>query len=1303
MTVAPLQDLDPCTVPLSGRNAIDASAGTGKTHAITRLYLRLVLESDEPGDERVERILVVTYTKAATAELRHRIRTVLTEALATLDRRERGRPEDPRHPDDPVLSAVRSAADLASAKKRLQEALSGFDRASIFTIHSFCQRALAESAFESARPFECEIEASDADVLRETVDDYWRNEVATVSRLFADFLLRESKTGSPDSLAKQIRSYVGMRGLALLPAEVTEKPDEAAFQATFERTARAWVEAQPALCDFVVAGVIDGAPLGLPGRAKLNGQRINEKARRSLFDTAARAFARDSIGLDLFPKIERLDREHLQAITREGIVPDLPLFDLCGELIRQVEPFRRWEIELRKRLLAWAPGEIQRRRARRGVQSYDDLLLHLLDAIERPGGERLAARLRARWPIALIDEFQDTDPAQFRIFDRVYPRQAAGGRTDGGESPYGPLFFVGDPKQAIYSFRRADVFAYLEARSQADAIYELRRNHRSDPLLVKGVRTLFDVPQPLVFDEITPSPAEAAERTDREELVTPGDERPPLRISFLQRRTNDKDVELNLAAKAAVRLATRETVGEIAALLESDSGATIRGWDGATRKVLGSDIAVLVRSNQQAKQVRRALTATGIPSVLSVQASVFGTETASELERVLRAVQDPSDERLLCAAFATSLCGVSGEDVDAARRAPDSDAARDWEERVQNFRNYNRTWANRGFLEMFRALLDREGIPARILRAAEGERRLTDLLHLGECLGSEAVHRRLRIEALMTWFADARRRAGDDESVDDADDSRMRLESDDELVKIVTVHKSKGLQYGIVFLPFAWDGRLHAGGKSPQSVQKRDPVFFHVPDGGGFTTALDFGSAEYPRNAGRMSREERAEILRLFYVAITRAKHRCHIIWGRVGTNRGGNNNIVSATSAPAWLFHRRPLAGEGPRPTDPEAAELADFEEIRRQFEGLHDADLRQDLEALRERAPDCIDIDLVEEAPVSPLSRSSATRRALRARSWTAEHEPRASRMLSFTYLATSHASDAAGPASEASDVPDHDGGPETPVARPGGFEDVAAFPSGPVAGEAFHAVFERLAFEDLDPDDAGAVAEKVRPFVASALVTHGLRDAAAWTPEVARTIARTVCTPLDAALPPNAKPGASLRIAGLRPENRLQELEFHFPIAEVNGARLAEAIRTDAACRGFSWSANESLEGFLKGYVDLVFQGDDGRFYVVDYKSNRLGDSVSDYAHEALRADMAKHRYPLQSLIYTFALHRLLRSRLPGYDPAEHLGGSFYLYLRAVGLGPDPAAGIFHLAHSADTLDALDAAVGRTDGRDRSKEPR
>ena len=257
MTVAPLQDLDPCTVPLSGRNAIDASAGTGKTHAITRLYLRLVLESDEPGDERVERILVVTYTKAATAELRHRIRTALTEALATLDRRERGQPEDPRHPDDPVLSAVRSAADLASAKKRLQEALSGFDRASIFTIHSFCQRALAESAFESARPFECEIEASDADVLRETVDDYWRNEVATVSRLFADFLLRESKTGSPDSLAKQIRSYIGMRGLALLPAEVAEKPDEAAFQAAFERTARAWVETQPALCDFVVAGVID--------------------------------------------------------------------------------------------------------------------------------------------------------------------------------------------------------------------------------------------------------------------------------------------------------------------------------------------------------------------------------------------------------------------------------------------------------------------------------------------------------------------------------------------------------------------------------------------------------------------------------------------------------------------------------------------------------------------------------------------------------------------------------------------------------------------------------------------------------------------------------------------------------------------------------------------------------------------------------------------------------------------------------------------------------------------------------------
>jgi len=1249
--------LDLAGISLSGHNAIDASAGTGKTYAISRLYLRLVLEREGSGDEIVDRTLVVTFTKAATAELRRRIRDTLVEARTVLSRRLDAGEEAVVEGAgvDAVLAKVR-ADDLPDAIRRLDQAVAGFDRAAIFTIHSFCQRALSESAFESGRLFDCELEADDRAALGEVVDDFWRRRVATVDRDFAEYLRAKSVLRDPASLLQQLRRHVGMRGLEVLPEG---PPDLGPLR---QAASESWEEsAREAFRLFEKEAVIDGTDVGVPGRCELKKTSFTEPTRKKILDAINRMVLGSEVEPDLVKSLKKLDRRDVLERVKEGSLPALPFFDHCSNLVRQAElvadPFRFREIELRTDALRWANAEVRRRRDRRAVQSYDDLLRNLLDSLEGPGGDRLAARLRDRYPVALIDEFQDTDPVQFRIFERVYPPGSGAG----------PLFFVGDPKQAIYAFRRADVFAYIEARSKADRRYSLATNRRSTPPLVRGANAIFDVPAPFIIEGVPAGAVGSIDDDERGGLVTPGDDAPPLRISFFRRGADG-----SLSKDEARRIATRDTVRRIVGLLRPDSGARIEGGR-RPGPVKGGSIAVLVRTNRQAMQIRKALAAAGIPSVLAVQSSVFGTDVAADLELVLRAVRDPSDERTMGAAFATPLCGVSGEDVDLARTTPGSKAATDWEARVQRFRDYNRRWAGRGFVEMFRDLVEGEGMAERLLGGPEGERRLTDLMHLGECLAAESASGRRRIEALMNWFSEARRGAEDDEMTED-DGRRMRLESDDDLVQIATLHKSKGLEYDIVFLPFAWDGKLWAGEKS-------SPVLFHAQGEGGLEVRLDFGSVDYASNRELARREERAEILRLFYVGVTRARHRCHVVWG---------STRDAESSAPAWLFHRR----------NPDAP----IGELDVAFKTRSDDDLWQDLLAIRDRAPESIGLDEIEPGePVGRLAPVAPSRGGLAVREWKAGHAPRASRILSFTALSTQRtgavSSSVVAETADLSEDPDHDSGPETIRDESSPSSGIAAFPTGKVAGKCLHDILERTPFERLDasrPEDISAI---LRPIVEESLNAFDIPDVDRWVDTVSRAVQRTLLVQLEkgwrepadrATLDP--APPAGLRLAGLPTSLRTHELEFHFPLAGVDGAAFARAVRRDPICAGASPAIYGELEGYLKGFVDLVFQGADGRFYVVDYKSNRLGDEPSAYGREAVMADMVKHRYPLQSLLYTLALHRLLERRLPDYDPDTHLGGSFYLYLRAIDLVPDdPGAGVVWLRHDLSALLALDRAVG------------
>jgi exodeoxyribonuclease V beta subunit len=1154
---------------------------------------------------------------------------------------------------------------------------------------------LADHAFEGGRLFEVGLEAADQGLLREVFEDYWRIHVATTSPQLARFIRAESSLRSPEELLRELKSFVGMTGLDIQPDTLSGDLDELAIttavaerDAAFEAARRSWNECRPAYRDFEAGAAIDGSLVERAGSCVLKGNVFQEKHRPGYLRSVDKAFADAAVASHPLPDLRIIDRAKLEQSIKSGTLPPLEIFVRHAALAtadsQLATNLREYELHLRRRLLPWAAEEVRRRREQRGVQSYDDLLQHLLDALEGPSGERLATRLRNRYPAALIDEFQDTDPVQFRIFDRIYPTGEEGGT----------LFFVGDPKQAIYGFRRADVFAYIAARKSAARRYSLGVNRRSTKRLVDGVNALFVEPAPFVIADIAADPVEAIGDEERGVLKTPGDESPPLRFSFFAK----------CSVEQATRSSVRETVRQIVGLLQGPSAAFIEGGldPGPIR---GGSIAVLVRTNHQARRIRKALGEAGVPSVLAVQSSVFGTDVAADLELVLDAVRDPSDERKMGAAFATSLCGLSGEEVDLARREPGSAAADAWVDRVERFRGYHRRWSTRGFVEMFRDLVEGEGMAPRVLAAPDGERRLTDLLHLGECLGSEAAGGKRRIEALMNWFASSRADARDEAPADD-DERRMRLESDEDLVQIATLHKSKGLEYDVVFLPFAWDYKLKAGdppkGKHRKKTQD-SPVLFHDAEAGEFAAGLDFGgkAREFHRQLARM--EERAEFLRLFYVGVTRARHRCHVTWGAVKGNEA---------SAPAWLIHRPRLGADVAGPAiaaddTPRARTIAELERLDRIDKALdtrNDEQLWEDLLALQARASDSIHVERVPPATGDPLPRLETTKApatTLSPRTWTASHTPTPGRILSFSAIANRKGIGASSAqiaqAAELSENPDHDGESETTEEGAPVADDLSKLPSGRLAGKCLHDIFERLPFEALDPEAADEAL--VRAVANESLEAFDIRDSEARVDVVTETVRRTVCARLERGWrhpePANAdgpSPATPIRLAGLPVARRVRELEFHFPLQSVDGKAFAAAIRKDPACAELSPVLDASLEGYLKGYVDLVFQGDDGRFYVVDYKSNRLGDGPSAYGRDAVIADMEKHRYPLQSLIYTLALHRLLRQRLgDAYDPATHLGGSFYLYLRAIDrVRNDPGAGIVWLRHDLSALRALEAAV-------------
>jgi exodeoxyribonuclease V beta subunit len=1077
--VATYPEFDLCGPLPSGVTVLEASAGTGKTYTIAALAARYVAEGTP-----LERLLLITFTRIATGELRDRVRERLVSCERELSQIAAGAKATS---DDPVVNLL-AERDLESRRARLARAVADFDAATIATTHGFCQEILAELGTVGDLTPDTTFVDDVSDLLEQALDDLY------------------------------VRQF---------------------------------------------------AP---PGARSRGGTRLK---RKEALDIARAAVTRNPMAV-------------------------LEPHDAPGDSAAA----------MRYRLAKVVREELERRKRRLAVMTYDDLLTRLSDTLEGASGAAARARLRERFDVVLVDEFQDTDPIQWQILHRAF---AAEGVT---------LVLIADPKQAIYAFRGADVYAYLTAATTAQEHATLLENRRSDQPLLDAYDALFAGAklghENIVYRQVRAAP-------EHQTAALPG---AALRVRVVHRE--DPGVELTpggfARAPSAREHIARDVAGDIVRLLDRQAG-----------QICPRDVAVLVRTHATAHTVSDELHAAGVPAVVAGGGSVFATPAARDWLRLLEALERPTSALRARTVALTPFLGWAAARIATAEE-------NEWEDVHRRLHAWSRILRERGVAAVMEAITVGEDLAARTLALAGGERLLTDVRHIAQLLHRAASTERLGTTALRGWLAE---RVADADRDEGEEEGARRLESDAEAVQVLTIHRSKGLEFPVVYCPFLWD---------PTYVRRGEPVSFHDPKLG-YRHTIDVGleGRSYEAHARQHEVEQRGEDLRLAYVALTRAKHQAVIWWA------GSKDSRHSALGRLLFARDERGEVSAYGRSTPSDAA-------------------VEQRLGELAAQAPGCIEIERCTlELPGSwtaPLDHAAE----LEVARFDRELDLRWRRTSYSDITAEAHDQLVASEPEQAalSDEPDGatpavpareaDSHPELErLAQPSPLENM---PVGVRFGTFVHSVLEATDFVAAD-------LERELEQHAIPRWTFDAPDAHAVVPGLRAAIE----TPLGPTV-------QNLRLRDVARRDRLDELEFELPLvggddpsgrltlSAIAGVLRAHLEPTDSmyayAERLTDPALRASVRGFLTGSIDLVLRLPNGGFAVIDFKTNWLGAAgealtLGHYRPAALAAEMHRAQYGLQALLYTVALHRYLRWRMPGYDPDRHLTAVLYLFLRGMA-GPD-----------------------------------
>lgn len=1176
-------------LPLDGLRLIEASAGTGKTFTLATLFTRLVVEQGL----RMGQILAVTFTDAATQELRKRIRERLELAARVVD----STPDDKDSPETTLTRDIlqrhlqQGAESAAQLGRRLRIAAEETDLASIFTIHGFCTRVLGEYALESGHTFAApELLANTRELHAELAADLWRLHAGQGEHLEALLGLWKS----PDALARD------------LPALAAELPLYPQPPQTLIEDTRPF---RDGAAQRLAAGIAEHGDTYLQQlRGTVEGGILNKSSYKSdwiepLFQQLLQWSRYPDPTAEMDERLERLTLDVLTAKTNKakaGSTPQSPLQPLIADYLQALAQVTQWQRQQSIVLLHQLRNEVRQRLAQlkqlRRQQTYDDLIDNVANALHGPHGAHLAERLRAQYRFALVDEFQDTDPRQWDIFRRVFA-------ADDGDAA---LFLIGDPKQAIYGFRGGDVHTYLQAKALAEAAPALDRNFRSRPGVLRAIQALYDnagaeafLDERIQFEPVLPG----SKRSDDDYLLD-GKPAPALTLQLIAGDADGKPLKADASRDAA----TAACVADIHKVLSAarEERALVDG-----KPVQPGDIAVLVRSHKEASRVQQALAALGIPAVAAGKQSLFASAEAHELRLLLLALLQPADEGRLRAALATVLLGESAAAIAAMEH--EGEQQRLHQERLLQWRE---RWQRGGVLALLSDLCAEQA--ERLLLLIDGERRLTNYLQLAEAL-QDASNRSIGLHGLLDWLQTQIAHA------DEGDEAQLlRLESDARRVQIITLHKSKGLEYPLVYLPFVGIATNAPDSSNHRTVHDGEQRVLHWK--------IDKEDPEWKAVGQQVNADEEAETARLLYVGLTRAEHALWISGGALT---------------------------------------------------GLATSRLGPMLQGLPEHA----DIQVIEDASSPVPTRLPPEReQALPPVREVRRSVPHDWWVYSFTQLAHAEGGhdtaaaateDSGGAADEPAQVDvDAESPTEATVAQAEVFDPRFA---GSRFGNVLHAALENVDFgvwRDWQPglaapDGQAEIIEKAMR--ADGYVDEEIADGVALLTElIGQTL--TVTLPEGGAL------------HSLDEGKRRAEIEFHFAMQPTTVPALLRVLHAHGVVRGRNgFGLRRQLEGLMTGKIDLTYVRD-GRWYVLDYKSNRL----PDYAPAQLDAAMRHSEYDLQALIYTVALHRWLRFRIgAGYDYARDFGGIRYLFCRGLDATRPQSPGLYahnfapELVHAVDEL--------------------
>ena len=1193
--------LNPITLPLNQISLIEASAGTGKTYTIGSLYLRLLLKAGENNFSRplnVEEILVVTFTEMATEELKKKIRERITDAIDKLTAFAETQDKS-AFKNDEFLTALCHDLDIFEAIHRLKLAEQNMDLAAIYTIHGFCRRMLMQYAFHSGIHFNLELIKDQSDLLVRFANEFWREHFYPLPFEMADFIANE--LGSPDYVLSLLESDLGknlivdLENQQALSISITEFLHQylGEYFKDIKALKRFWLESADKISELITEELNKDYAKGEP---KSLSRRSYNTSRLAKWIDQVNAWANDPRDYVLNETLmSYFTQSALGEKGEEGASPFIaPIFAeleerasalMSPDLLRRVILYH-YRQGLQQKLLDYKLNHQEK--------SFDDLLRLFCEALQGPQGNELAEMIRFQYPFAMIDEFQDTDSQQYAIFSKIY--------RDNPEKNTG-FIMIGDPKQAIYRFRGADIFTYLKASDEAQSRFELTKNYRSEKHLVDGVNALFDFPQsPFIYQNINFTAVDS--RDDHLRFYLNGKAEPAYRFYLTE---SDKVNKTEMAKICAISIQHwLKSAAENQAVFQNED---------TCKTLQPANIAVLVKNRYEAADVIQELQKLGIASVyLSEQSSVFDSHVAVELLRILKACLNVA-ERPILNAIATALFGLNAADIHQIQQ---NEA--DWQRWADSFAQYQQTWQRQGILVMLHQILLEQGISERLLSQATGERDLTDFLHLAEILQQAATLHESEA-ALLSWFEKQIQGEGRQEA-------QIRLESERQLVKIVSIHKSKGLEYDLVWLPFlAVPSKIPtAGDMNVYYSKERDETLWDMEN----------------RNLNALYEETFAEELRLLYVALTRAKYQMAF--------------ALPAQFDKKWnALHYVLSQGE-----------------IGKEIALSAPKDTETLLQTFKEKMQDNVEICTKPNLEAFPALSINTKNDELKAAEFTGNIE-QDWRITSFTSIEQGHRrqnyfTESAGKKHVVfDDTKDYDSQNSIEISTAllnENESNILDLPRGKQVGTALHRHFENCYFSDLANTEE---IDKLRQSLQlDETFTEPLQN---WLQQISHT-------PLSNEI--------EIALADLANKDCIKEMPFylaireHFDVEAFNRALKAHHHLPSEPLQF------EQIQGIVRGSIDLVFRHN-GKYYLVDYKSNFLGSTLSSYNQEALKKEMLHSHYDWQYLIYTLALHRYLQSVVPHYDYARDFGGVFYLFLR--GMNGEPQSGVFYDRPSVELITELD----------------